>query len=376
MKGDGIYITKMEAIYTDKYEISQNHPYQSYVNHMPDLYLNIKETATATGNFAAELFDSKTIKELREISKKPGKNGFFVGAGAAQWAGSSRGTDRFPYKEQQGKTPFLTVINIAAGKLANMLGYADYIATDATACISGVKAMHDAMIMIKLGYIDRAIVFGWDDQINNATLEVFGVTKASLTKEDIESGKKPSAFDDKNGGFLIGHGFGYVLLENKKSIKKTKNKPIAEIKSIFVGAEYVGNPLTLTSNGYINAMKNAIKESGVKKSKISFIKAHGSGTVRNNEEESKAIKAVFNDKIPVTSYKPEIGHTMGPSGLIEMIIALEDLKKGFIRPIKNKTRDESQFLSKKMKAKNVKYFLCNSSGMGNVFASCVIKKIK
>lgn len=370
-----VFITKKKAIYTDEISLSRKHEYQAYVNEIPDFYNNVENTRSATGNMAEAMFDPETEEELKEISRKPGKNGFFVGAGAAQWAGSARGAQLMYEQEPWNKVLMLSVINIQAGKLANKLGFNDYIATDATACISSLKAIQDACIMIELGYIDRAIVFGWDDQINNGTLQVFGTTKASMTKTQYDKGMRPSAFDDENTGFLMGHGIGYVLIESKKSIKKTKSKKMARIVSTFVGAEASNNPLSLSAAGYYNTMKQCFERSNLEKSEIAFVKAHGSGTKRNNSEESAAIEELFGLDMRITSYKSEIGHTMGSSGVIELIIALDDLEEGKIRGIKNRTTKSKRFISKDIKSKGAKYFMCNASGMGNVFASMIVEKM-
>lgn len=375
MSKSQIFITKKKAIYTDKISESDTHRYPTYLYQIPEFFKGIDKMKTPSGNMAEMIFDPETKKELKEIASKPGKNGFFVGAGAAQWAGASRGTQDYLKEEPCNKIPVLSIVNIAVGKLANTLGFNDYRATDATACISSLKALQDAIIMIELGYIERAIVFGWDDQINNATLNVFGATKASLTKKLYDSGVKPSAFDETNGGFFIGHGLGYVLIEGKKSLKQTHSKKLAKVISTFVGAEVSSNPLSLSSDGYYNTMSECLKRSNLKKGNISFIKAHGSGTKRNNEEESKAIEELFGKKVKVTSYKPEIGHTMGASGILELIIALNDLEKNKIRGIKNRTVKDKRYLSKDIKANGVKYFMCNSSGMGNVFASAIIERM-
>ncbi|MEJ7286360.1 beta-ketoacyl-[acyl-carrier-protein] synthase family protein, partial [Staphylococcus epidermidis] len=70
------------------------------------------------------------------------------------------------------------------------------------------------------------------------------------------------------------------------------------------------------------AMLKALKSANIKANEVSYISAHGTGTKANDSTESKALYRVFKeytDRIPVSSLKSMIGHTMGAASGLEAI---------------------------------------------------------
>jgi 3-oxoacyl-(acyl-carrier-protein) synthase len=259
------------------------------------------------------------------------------------------------------KIGFLGLINISGGSVAHRMKIQKYLSTDATACVSSLKCIQDAELLIASGIIEKAVILGWDYQVSSCTREVFGKLGASITKEEYENGRVPSAFRKGNGGFLIGAGIGYIVLE-----KECEN-PIAKVASISTQFFSDGNPLSVDSEGYINVMETAYNESGY--SEINVLKSHGTGTCANNEAEGNAIEKVLGDRCIVTSYKPIIGHTMGASGAIELSMILDDYKRGNITGILNK-EDHPQYINKDTPPSG-NIFMCNAAGMGGVYTSMV-----
>ena len=370
-----IYITKLDSEYTDTISIVEHNRFPQKCNVIHKYWKDLDLPKTLPTINMYESLVLPVEKDLAKISKFPGRNGLICASGTSEWAGSSKMlTHLDPNYDTKNIT--MGLVNIATGMRANKLGFTDYISSDASACASSLKAIYEAQLLFNSDELDRILILGWDDQINNSTLEVFGITNASLKLKDEEAGKIPSAFDSKNGGFRIGHGMAYCLLETEESIKETKNIPIAELISSSFGGESNSNPLGISPNGYIKQIKNVLKKSGLKPEDISFIKTHGTGTTLNNKAEKEALETIFGDSFIATSYKTEIGHTMGASGLIELDIALKDAANNKIRGIKNRTEVDDVFLSKDIEKKDIDYILCLSSGMGNVFGAFIAKTNK
>jgi 3-oxoacyl-[acyl-carrier-protein] synthase II len=79
-------------------------------------------------------------------------------------------------------------------------------------------------------------------------------------------------------------------------------------------------------------------ETGIAPSEVDYINAHGTGTILGDSEESIALEKVFNEKgySPyVSSLKGHLGHTLGASAALELIVCLEMIKKGCLVPTKN-----------------------------------------
>ena len=80
------------------------------------------------------------------------------------------------------------------------------------------------------------------------------------------------------------------------------------------------------------AMRNAMKEGNVSLSDIDYVNAHATGTQLGDIAESRAIYAVLDGNVPVSSFKGHIGHTLGAAGGLETIIVLAMLDRQELAP--------------------------------------------
>jgi len=369
---NNIAITKSKAIYTDKVQLKGKN-YPQNVN-VVDRFLQGTESGYkyTCELMYEQLFTSEDVQYLRDIASKDGKNGVIIASGTSEWGGAGIHLPHIK-PEYTLKTPFFTAVNILSGKVANKLGWHDYMTTDATACISGYKAFLEAELILNAGIVDRVLIIGIDDQINPMVLEMFGMLDASISPKREANGESPSAFDAKNYGFRLGHGVGYIVLENNKSLEQTNNKPLAYLEKTILIGEKLSNPFGQNPNGdgYKRVINEVLDETGLVAEDISFIKTHGTGSKSNNIAESLGIKSVFGDSFIATSYKSEIGHTLGSNAIVELDIAIKDAQNDKVRGIKNRTELDHKFLSydKEMKVNKI---LMLGSGMGNVYGSSII----
>lgn len=353
-----MYITEHGSISTTAVILHEDSQYPSYVNYIPSFFKRVKSgMRVPTQNMVDELMSK--YPSLSTIGEGK-RTGLFIGSGASEWAGAGRAMVK-AIPDFSTKIGFMNLINISAGVVAHKMKIKEYLATDATACVSSLKCIEDAKYLMASGLIERAVILGWDDQMNSCVREVFASLGASISKEAYEKGRRPSAFNPDNGGFLVGAGIGYLVLE------KECEKPIAEVLGVSTQLYGCSNPLTLFKEGYIKTMKTALAQAG--DIKIHTIKAHGTGTCTNNEMESAAISEVCGEENLVTTYKPRIGHTMGASGAIETSLLLEDYKRGVLTGIANK-QPCTQFINKDTPPQGVN-FLVNAAGMGGVYTTLV-----
>jgi 3-oxoacyl-[acyl-carrier-protein] synthase II len=99
-------------------------------------------------------------------------------------------------------------------------------------------------------------------------------------------------------------------------------------------------------DGAIRAMSMAMKESGVGVEDIDYISAHGTGTPTNDRIESIAIRTLFGKrapKVPMSSIKSMIGHTMGAASAIEAVACALALQTGMIPPTINYEEADPEF---------------------------------
>ncbi|MCU1330226.1 MAG: fabF 2, partial [Bryobacterales bacterium] len=88
-----------------------------------------------------------------------------------------------------------------------------------------------------------------------------------------------------------------------------------------------------SADGAIRCMQNAMNESGVTPDQVDYISAHGTGTPTNDRLESLAVRTLFGERaprLPMSSIKSMLGHTMGAASAIEAAACAMALDTGWI----------------------------------------------
>lgn len=211
-----------------------------------------------------------------------------------------------------------------------------------SACASGSHAIGEAMGMIADGQADAMLAGGTEATITPLIFAGFCAMKAMATgyNDDPTKGSRP--FDSDRGGFVMGEGAGVVLLESLQSAK-ARGAPIY-CELVGYGATCDAHHITTPApegRGLAAAMEEAISMSGMDKSEIGYVNAHGTSTNYNDKFETMAIKTVFSDhahdgdKFVVSSTKCVTGHTLGAAGGLEAIVAARAIRDGVIPPTTN-----------------------------------------
>jgi 3-oxoacyl-[acyl-carrier-protein] synthase II len=89
--------------------------------------------------------------------------------------------------------------------------------------------------------------------------------------------------------------------------------------------------------GAARAMERALRSSGVRSDEVDYISAHGTGTPTNDRLESLAVARVFgaDSRVPMSSIKSMIGHTMGAASAIEAAVCALAIDEGVVPPTAN-----------------------------------------
>jgi 3-oxoacyl-[acyl-carrier-protein] synthase-1 len=186
------------------------------------------------------------------------------------------------------------------------------------ACISGVLAINLAAGLIQQGKYDHVIVTG-GDIVSRFVVSGF-MSFMSLSP----AACKP--FDKDRDGLSLGEAASTIILS------KHKTEPT---NLIFKGgasandANHISGP-SRTGEGSFFAIKKALAEAGIDATSIDHISAHGTATVYNDEMESIAIDRLGMNKVPVSSFKGNFGHTLGAAGLVETAILLAEMKSNLM----------------------------------------------
>ena len=368
-----IYLTEYRTAATGHTDLFDDIVYPQRVHWFPETY-----NKTQTGLFyvphklAEKVLDPELIKRLRE--EQFGKTAFILAGGNAHFAGIGQREYKSRLTYTYKFLPF-TLTQVYAGRTAQSFGNMDMITTDASACASSLKVMMDVEVLIKHYGFDRVIVLTVEDGVSNAVLEFFGQAQAVLTaKDEAETGRKPSAFDSKNGGFYVGQGAALAVFESEQSVNRFQRTPKARLVTAYNASEPSTNAIGQCEDGdgFKKAIGGACFHGKVMRHDIKIVKTHGTGTASNNKAEKAAIMSSGLQDFVATSYKPKIGHTMGSSGLLETLLLLDDMKKGIVPGIDNRTETDSVFLSESVKPPKG-LILSLAAGMGNIYSAAIFE---
>ena len=232
----------------------------------------------------------------------------------------------------------------------------------ANACSSGNYSVGYAFDCIKQGKVD-VIVAGGVDAFSRLSLAGFSRLIAIAPK-------KCQPFDKDREGMIPGEGAGIVILESLGCAQRRKAPIYAEILGygIFCNACHMTEPSVV---GITKALHKTLKNSGIRTNQVDYISAHGTGTIENDEAECEAINRVFGKrtaKMPVSSIKSMLGHTMGASSAFGAIACCLVIKDGQIPPTINHEKDDPKCkidcVPNKSRRHNAKIVLNNSQAFG------------
>ena len=241
-----------------------------------------------------------------------------------------------------------------------------------TACAAGNYAIGCGYDLIRLKKAD--VVFaGASDPFSRISFTGFNQFSAVAPE-------KCQPFDKNRKGMMVAEGAGILVLESLENALKRKAHIYAEILGygLSCDAQHMTQP---SVQGVTACMKKAMHESGIKGEEVDYISAHGTGTSANDRTECAAIKEVFGPrykKIPVSSIKSMLGHTMGAASALEAIACALAVKNDIIPPTINfETSDpecDIDCVPNQARRHAVNIALNNSYAFGGNNASLVMKK--
>jgi 3-oxoacyl-[acyl-carrier-protein] synthase II len=204
------------------------------------------------------------------------------------------------------------------------------------ACAAGNYAVGNCFDQIKSGRFDIMIAGGVD---SFSRLNVIGFNRMFAVANE-----KCQPFDKNRRGMLVGEGAGFLILESLEHALKRKAKVYAEVLGYALSCD--GHDMTSPSEeGIRKCINKLLKYTGLNQNDIDYISAHGTGTETNDKAEASAIKSIFyhnGRRVPVSSIKSMLGHTMGAGSALEAIACCLVINRGMIPPTINfETKDPS-----------------------------------
>jgi len=256
-------------------------------------------------------------------------------------------------------------LDVLAKNVADFFGFQTQPIVVSNACVSGILAVSVAKRMIQSELYDTIFVVA-GDEVSEFVLSGFNAFQAMS-----ELPCKP--YSKNRTGVSLGEATAAVLVS--ANLATAKIKVIGD--SSINDANHISGP-SRTGEGLFRSIQNALKEAQIEANKLDYISAHGTATPYNDEMEAIALNRLDLQNVPVNSLKGFYGHTLGASGLLETVIAIESANQNKL--FESKGFDEigvSEAINviEKNEERNIEYFLKTASGFGGCNTAVVFEKV-
>ena len=228
------------------------------------------------------------------------------------------------------------------------------------------------------------ITGGTEAALTPIGLASFCAARSLSTRNDNpQAASRP--FDKDRDGFVLSEGAAVIILEEETRAKKRGAKIYAEL--LGYGASDDGYHITAPlpgGEGAAEAITMAMQDGSIDKTKVDYINAHGTGTELNDIAESSAIKSVFGNhayKLAVSSTKSCLGHLLGASGAVELLICVKVINESLIPPTINLDNSDERcdlkmdYVPHKARQRKVNIAISNSFGFGGHNCCLAIGKV-
>jgi len=230
------------------------------------------------------------------------------------------------------------MVNAASGQVSIRWGLQGPNTAVATACASAANAIGDAFNVIRYGQADAMITGGSEAAITRMGLGGFASMRALSTRND-DPTRASRPFDRDRDGFVLAEGAGILILEAEEVALARGARIYAELLGYGMSAD--GSHITAPDEegrGAARAMRLCLQDAGVNPEAVDYINAHGTSTGLGDLAETKAMKSVFGphaSSLQISSTKSELGHLLGASGGVELIISSLAIDRGVLPPTIN-----------------------------------------
>ena len=227
------------------------------------------------------------------------------------------------------------IANIASGNVAILFHAEGPNLPVVTACATGTHSIGEAYRMIREGRADAMITGGAEAALCPIAIAGFANSKALTTVEDPNAASLP--FDSRRKGFVIGEGSGIMILEDYEIARRRGAHIYAEVCGYGNSCDaYHYTAPRADAKSATNCIKWALEEAGYKDGEALYINAHGTGTPLNDKAETLAIKQALGEtaarKAVISSTKSMMGHMLGATGAVELVICAKTLQDGKVAP--------------------------------------------
>lgn len=236
-------------------------------------------------------------------------------------------------------TTLLGRLNCAAGGfICNKYGFQGPSYSVSAACATSLVALYSAILMIRNGIIDAALVGGGEEPLQPSHYMEFSALKAlaQLSGKERPAPESSCPFDATRDGMVLGEGGGMIVIE-RESVAKERGAPVHAFITGIGASNNDSGMVEPSAETQMIAIKASFQDAGYGPDLVDLVECHATSTVQGDIEEVKALKTLFrsSSKPMLSSFKAQIGHTLGASGINSLIRGVSALQAGVFPPTLN-----------------------------------------
>jgi 3-oxoacyl-[acyl-carrier-protein] synthase II len=302
----------------------------------------------------------------------------FAGVAMGTTSGEPREVERFDDRYLAGEldavgAEFMTLYpcHMIAAHVARELGFAGVNTMIPAACAAGNYALAHAVDVLRAGRAELMLAGGAD--------AFSRITYAGFARLGAIAPERCQPFDRRRKGMIPGEGAAVLVLEPLDAARRRRARIYAEVAGYGLSCD--AHHMTAAhpeGDGAVRAMSRALADAGVAPEQVSYISAHGTGTPTNDRLEAIAVGRVFGaeTRVPISSVKSMLGHTMGAASAIEAVVCALAVATDEVPPTMGLEDPENDFdyvpnLSRRLR---VEVAMNNAYAFGGNNASTIFRK--
>jgi 3-oxoacyl-[acyl-carrier-protein] synthase II len=315
-------------------------------------------------------------------TEDPFRCGVVIGSGIGGLAEFEAQHERLLTKGIDKVSPFTIpklMVNSASGHVSSKYGIKGPNTAVATACASAANSIGEALRTIQSGDADVMVTGGSEAALTPMGLAGFQNMRALSFRSDApQQASRP--FDADRDGFVLAEGAGIIVIEELEHARARGARIYAEL--LGYGASGDAGHITQPDEhgtGAARAMSMALEDAALSPQDVHYVNAHGTSTPLGDKAETAAIKKVFGPharSLAVSSTKSQLGHSLGASGGIEMVVCALTITTGVISPtinLENPDPDcDLDYTANQAREATVDLAMSNSFGFGGHNASLLL----
>jgi len=263
-----------------------------------------------------------------------------------------------------------------AANISIFFGLTGRLIPTSSACTSGSQGVGYAYEAIKYGRLPMMLAGGAEELCPTEAM-VFDALYATSLKNDTPH-LSPRPYDSGRDGLVIGEGGGMLVLEELEHALARGARIHAEIVGFGSNADgqHTTRPEQVTMR---RAMELALEDAGLAPEAIGYVNGHGTATEQGDIAETLATSSLFGPRMPISSQKSFLGHTLGACGALESWFSIEMLNSDrYVHTLNLDHIDprcgELDYLRGEFRAMSHEFVMNNNFAFGGVNTSLIFRR--